>query len=100
MSKNWGSNGASKSENEMDTASIAMMLANRVTERMQAHPVSTLAAAFGVGYVLGGGLPRFAVRIGAAVAVRALSNELLRQITGNVSSTSFEPHAPTAQPSA
>jgi len=58
-------------EGGFDPAELAAAAAELVTEQARAHPYRTVAAAFGVGYVLGGGVPRFVVRLAAMALVRA-----------------------------
>lgn len=70
-------------EGELDLQAMAYLAAEKAREQVQTHPVRSLAAAFGVGYVLGGGLPNWALRVGAAVAMRTLSQEALRQASSS-----------------
>ena len=52
------------------------------------HPFRTLGIAMGVGYVLGGGMPKFLVRLGMLAAGRVLTDAItaegLRTLTGNL----------------
>jgi hypothetical protein len=52
----------------------------RIREQMQERPYVVLTAAFGAGYVLGGGVPVFAARIMAAIGLRFAANEVVRQL--------------------
>jgi len=70
---------------DIDPADIAILVLERIRRRVRTHPVSTMAAAAGVGYVLGGGIPDFVLRWGAAAAVRVISAQVLAQmISGGV----------------
>jgi len=54
----------------IDMNALLETAAEQIVEQARDHPVRTLGIAFGVGYVLGGGLPRFVVRMGTAALVR------------------------------
>jgi hypothetical protein len=51
--------------------------AEQIAAETRAHPARTLGVAFGVGYVLGGGIPRFAVRLGTMALLRKAGEMLL-----------------------
>jgi hypothetical protein len=57
-----------------------MVLAERLVQRVQTHPVSTLAGAAGVGVVLARGVPKIVLRMGATVALRAVAAKLIDEI--------------------
>jgi hypothetical protein len=54
----------------IDMNALIETAAEQIADQARTHPVRTLGIAFGVGYVLGGGLPRFVVRMGTAALVR------------------------------
>jgi len=60
---------------------------NLVRSRLRDQPYATLLAAAGVGYVLGGGLPRIPVRLllglGGRLAYGALMTQLLHALADN-----------------
>lgn len=64
--------------NEVDFQAVAYKAAAMAKESVHERPVTALAAAFGVGYVLGGGLPNWMVRVGAAVAMRSLTQAAIQ----------------------
>jgi hypothetical protein len=45
-----------------------------VAEQARNHPVRTLGAAFGIGYVLGGGMPSFAMRLLGIAMMRSAAS--------------------------
>lgn len=56
-----------------------------LTDRMQAHPVSTLGAAAGLGYVLGGGLRSRFTLVLLSAATRIVSVLAMREIGSRMS---------------
>jgi hypothetical protein len=60
--------------------------------------MSTLAGAVGLGYVLGGGVPDFVVRIGGSMALRAASQRITGDVLGAYASASV--NAPKSPPQA
>jgi hypothetical protein len=61
----------------IDVGALLDVAATQITDQARRHPVRTLGIAFGVGYVLGGGLPRFAVRLAAGALVRTAGTAVL-----------------------
>lgn len=59
-----------------------------VETQAREHPFRTLGIAMGVGYVLGGGLPKMLVRLGMLAAGRVLTDAItaegLRTLAGNL----------------
>jgi hypothetical protein len=55
------------------------MVESSVRDHMRERPYAVVGIAFGVGYVLGGGLPRMAVRAFSAMALRYAAFEALRR---------------------
>jgi hypothetical protein len=55
-------------------------LASRIETQVRVRPITTLVAAFGVGYVLGGGLPKIATRFAGLVGFRLMSEKVLREL--------------------
>jgi hypothetical protein len=71
-----------ESEPEPEDAPIDPMMlvasaAEHVADQARRHPYRTLGIALGVGYVLGGGLPRFVVRMAGMAALRSVGHALL-----------------------
>lgn len=83
----------SENENEtsLDTSTIAVLLMGRLRESVKRRPAATLAGAAGVGYVLGGGIPDFVLRLGAAAAVRVLTQKVAAQLLSGDEQTN-QPH--------
>jgi hypothetical protein len=52
---------------------------SNVRNHMRERPYAVVGIAFGVGYVLGGGLPRMAIRALSAMALRYAAFEALRR---------------------
>jgi hypothetical protein len=48
-----------------------------IAAEARAHPYRTLGIAFATGYVLGGGVPRFAVRMATTAALRSIGRAIL-----------------------
>ena len=70
----------SSDEGEVGAAELALVAADQVVRRVQSNPLSTLGIAAAAGYVLARGLPNFALRFGASVAMRAAATKLLEQV--------------------
>jgi hypothetical protein len=68
--------------------SIAAYAVEKVEEQARSHPFRTLGVAMGVGYVLGGGIPKILVRLGLLAAGRvltdAITTEGLRSLSTNL----------------
>ncbi|SRR5690606_7768496 len=62
-------------EELMDTARSVAELARDVVTR---RPLTSMAMGLGVGYVLGGGLPKFATRLLGAIGLRVLAEGMIR----------------------
>ncbi len=56
----------------LDPAKLLNAVADEVVAEARRHPLRTLGIAFAAGYVLGGGVPQFAVRMAASAALRSL----------------------------
>lgn len=67
-------------EERLDMTTIAVLLLGRLRESVKRRPGATLAGAAGVGYVLGGGVPNFMLRLGTAAAVRVLTQKVAFQL--------------------
>jgi hypothetical protein len=57
----------------IDLPALGSQAMQLVKEQATQHPLRTLGIAMGVGYVLGGGVPKLVVRLGMLAAGRALS---------------------------
>lgn len=64
-------------EERIDADALVAAAIEHVTLQAQQHPLRTLGIAFGVGYVLGGGVPRFAVRMALSAGLRQASTAVL-----------------------
>jgi hypothetical protein len=62
---------------ELDLPAIGILLADHVMRRTQTHPLSTVAGVAGVGLILGGGVPNQLLRLGASMALRVLTTQLV-----------------------
>lgn len=67
-------------DERLDTGTIALLLLGRLRDSVKKRPAATLAGAAGVGYVLGGGVPTFILRLGTAAAVRVLTQKVAAQL--------------------
>ena len=98
MNNGHGSNGASQGggqgQGAMDPVEVAMALATELEHNVRDRPVMTLSAAFGVGYVLGGGVPNFVLRIGGAIALRAVASRAMSEMVGAGRPTEPNPRGP------
>lgn len=68
---------------DLDTPTLALLLAARLRERVCESPVSTLAGAATVGYVLGWSLPTPLYRTLASLGLRALAMQVVTRVLGN-----------------
>ncbi len=71
------SNGENPDDDGIDVGALLDVATTQIVEQARQHPVRTLGIAFGVGYVLGGGLPRFAVRMAAGALLRTAGTAVL-----------------------
>lgn len=56
----------------LDPARLLNAAAEEIAAEARRHPLRTLGIAFAAGYVLGGGVPQFAVRMATTAALRSL----------------------------
>lgn len=68
---------------DLDTRTLVLLLAARVRERVLESPVSTLAGAATVGYVLGWSMPTPLYRTLASLGVRALMMQVVTRVFGS-----------------
>lgn len=68
-------------EELLDTAQSAAELVREVVAR---RPLTSMAVGLSVGYVLGGGLPKFATRLLGAVGLRILAEGMIRGGAGRL----------------
>lgn len=68
---------AEPDEPEIDPLALVASAAEHIAVQARQHPYRTLGIALGVGYVLGGGLPRFAVRMAGTAALRSVGQAIL-----------------------
>jgi hypothetical protein len=69
----------------IDTATLLVLLTDRLCEEVQNRPVATLAGAAVAGYVLAAGVPAFVVRAGAGIALRGIATRVFAELTESVS---------------
>ncbi|HET6583264.1 MAG TPA: hypothetical protein VFG69_07450 [Nannocystaceae bacterium] len=74
---NTGNGSARVDDDSIDVRALLDVATTQIAEQAREHPVRTLGVAFGVGYVLGGGLPRFAVRLAGAALLRTAGRAML-----------------------
>jgi hypothetical protein len=84
----------------VDPAALIAAASELVVEQARSHPLRTLGIAFGVGYVLGGGVPRFLVRMATNAAMRSagaglLASGALAQLAARIGGGTPEPAAPS-----
>jgi len=94
-------------DERIDPGALVASAVEHITEEAQRNPLRTLGIAFGVGYVLGGGVPRFVVRMAlsaglrqasAAVLTSAAAAELAQRLLGTLRTPEPEPApAPAAK---
>ena len=67
---------------ELDTATLALLLAQRLRERVISSPASTLAGAAAVGYVIGWSMPSALYRTVASMGLRAVALQVVPRLLG------------------
>lgn len=68
---------------DLDTQTLALLLAARIRERVRENPVSTLAGAAAVGYVIGWSMPSALYRTLASVGLRAVVMQVVTRVLGS-----------------
>jgi hypothetical protein len=61
----------------IDPTALMIGAAEQIAAETRRHPLRTLGIAFGAGWVLGGGVPRFVVRMALVAGVRTAARALL-----------------------
>ena len=61
----------------IDPAKLLDAAAQEIAAEARRHPLRTLGVAFAAGYVLGGGVPQFAVRMAATAVLRSLGRAVI-----------------------
>lgn len=84
--------------NDLDLQAVVYKAAAMAKDSVHERPVTALAAAFGVGYVLGGGLPNWMVRVGAAVAMRSLTQAAIQRAASGGGGGAFFGHGAEPEP--
>lgn len=69
---------------ETDPLALVATAAEHVADQARRHPYRTLGIALGVGYVLGGGVPRFVVRMAGMAVLRSVGQAVLTSETAMV----------------
>jgi hypothetical protein len=89
---------------ELDPLALVASAAEHIADQARRHPYRTLGIALGVGYVLGGGLPRFVVRMAGMAALRSVGGAILTSgaLVGLARSVlaDDDEHEPVRKPSA
>lgn len=67
-----------------DVRALVDESAHFVREQMESRPYATLGVAFGLGYVLGGGVPTWAGRFAMSVALRAAVAAVIGRATNEL----------------
>ena len=78
----------------------ALVLADRVVQRVRTHPVGTLAGAAGVGVVLARGIPDSVLRLGASLALRAAAARVIEHIAAPPAADAERPASTGPAPAA
>lgn len=84
----------------IDVGALLDVATTQIAEQAREHPVRTLGIAFGVGYVLGGGLPRFAVRMAAGALLRTAGTAVLGALPWWRIAEGFVAHGAVDEPQA
>ena len=62
----------------VDPGALMLSAAEHIAEQTRLHPLRTLGIAFGTGWVLGGGVPRFVVRMAVAAGLRTAARAVIQ----------------------
>lgn len=65
---------------ELDTPTLVMLLAGQLRERVRSHPLSTLAGAASIGYMIGWSMPTALYRAVASMAMRSVALQLVSTV--------------------
>lgn len=68
---------------DLDLPTIAMTLAGRLRDRVISNPLSTLAGAATVGYMIGWSMPSALYRTVASMALRAVAMQVASRMLGS-----------------
>jgi hypothetical protein len=66
-----------------DLRKLSAELGSLLRERLESHPYLTLGASAGIGYVLGGGLPKGSPALAIGLTTRMAASWLLRELGGS-----------------
>lgn len=66
-----------------DLRKLREELGSLLRERLESHPYLTLGASVGIGYVLGGGLPKGSPALAMGLATRMAAGWLMREVGGS-----------------
>jgi hypothetical protein len=61
----------------VDTTALVLSAAEHIAAETRRHPLRTLGIAFGAGWVLGGGVPKFVVRMALVAGVRTAARAII-----------------------
>jgi len=76
----------------IDRDALLDNVTTQVAEQAREHPLRTLGVAFGVGYVLGGGLPRFMVRMASVALLRTAGRAVIAAVPWTRLTEGFDTH--------
>lgn len=79
-------------DDDLDLQTIAMTLANRLRDRVVSNPLSTLAGAATVGYMIGWSMPSALYRTVASMALRAVAMQVASRMLGSADDDEMELH--------
>lgn len=83
----------------LDPAALMNGAVEAIVVEARTHPYRTLGIAFATGYVLGGGVPRFAVRMATTFALRTLGRAILTSdVVVGLARDAFAPREPEPAP--
>ena len=60
----------------LDPAELATAAVELIADQARTYPARTIGVAFGIGYVLGGGVPRFVVRLAGVAIARSITESV------------------------
>jgi hypothetical protein len=67
---------------DLDTRSLLVLLFGRLCERVETHPMSTLAGAASLGYVVGWSMPKAVLSAAGSLALRTVMMQVVYDLFG------------------
>ncbi len=74
-----------------EVEAIAAATVTTVQHAVQEHPIATVAASVGAGYVLGVGIPSWVVKAGATIGTRILFREVVAAAMSSLNPNATKP---------